>query len=153
MREIASDSIAPIALVWHRRDLRIDDNPALSEAIAQVGDQGKVLGLFIFDPDILDDGVTEGSKVDFMLGCLRELQTSYRRLGSELLLKYGHPVQSIRELAKAVNASHVFFNQDIEPFAIKRDRQATESLQELGVQVQSFVDIGLIAPDAIATQS
>jgi len=153
MREIASDSIAPIALVWHRRDLRIDDNPALSEAITQVGDQGKVLGLFIFDPDILDDGVNEGSKVDFMLGCLRELQTNYRRLGSELLLKYGQPVQSIRELVKAVNASHVFFNQDVEPFAIKRDCQVNEALQELGVKVQSFVDIGLIAPDAIATQS
>ncbi|MFM7888597.1 MAG: deoxyribodipyrimidine photo-lyase, partial [Pseudanabaena sp.] len=63
--EILSEQIA---LVWHRRDLRIDDNPALSAAIAQVGDQGKVIGLFIFDPDILDDGVTEGSKVDFMLG-------------------------------------------------------------------------------------
>ena len=65
-----------IAIVWHRRDLRIDDNPALSAAIAKVGDQGIVLGVFIFDPDILDDGVTEGSKVDFMLGCLRELQAN-----------------------------------------------------------------------------
>ena len=38
----------PIALVWHRRDLRVDDNPALSEAIAQVGDQGIVLGGIYF---------------------------------------------------------------------------------------------------------
>jgi len=144
---------SPIAIVWHRRDLRIDDNPALSEAIAQVGDQGIMVGLFIFDPDILDDGVTEGCKVDFMLGCLRELQANYRRLGSDLLFMHGQPIASICELAKAVNASHVFFNQDVEPFAIKRDREATSALQEIGVKVQSFVDIGLIAPDAIATQA
>ncbi|MEI6332592.1 MAG: FAD-binding domain-containing protein [Pseudanabaena sp. ELA645] len=146
-------STQPIALVWHRRDLRIDDNPALSEAIAQVGDRGSVLGVFIFDPDILDDGLTEGSKVDFMLGCLRELQANYRRLGSDLLFMLGQPVKSICELGKAINATHVFFNQDVEPFAIKRDRSATNALQEIGIKVQSFVDIGLIAPDAIATQA
>ena len=143
----------PIALIWHRRDLRIDDNPALSEAIAQFGDRGNVLGLFIFDPDILDDGVTEGSKVDFMLGCLQELQANYQRLGSNLLFMYGQPINSICNLAKSISATHVFFNQDVEPFAIKRDRQATQSLEELGIKVQSFVDIGLIAPDAIATQA
>ena len=143
----------PIALIWHRRDLRIDDNPALSEAIAQFGDRGNVLGLFIFDPDILDDGVTEGSKVDFMLGCLQELQANYQRLGSDLLFIYGQPINSICDLAKSISATHVFFNQDVEPSAIKRDRRATQSLEELGIKVQSFVDIGLIAPDAIATQA
>ena len=159
MPEIASKSEnetssgQPIALVWHRRDLRIDDNPALSEAIAQVGDHGIVVGVFIFDPDILDDGVTEGSKVDFMLGCLQELQANYRRLGSDLLFMHGQPIASICELAKSTSASHIFFNQDVEPFAIKRDREATNALQEIGVKVQSFIDIGLIAPDAIATQA
>ena len=34
----------PIALVWHRRDLRVDDNPALSEAIAQVRRSGDRAG-------------------------------------------------------------------------------------------------------------
>ncbi|MDX2256868.1 MAG: FAD-binding domain-containing protein [Pseudanabaenaceae cyanobacterium bins.39] len=141
------------ALVWHRRDLRVDDHPALSQAIAQSGDAGKVIGLFIFDPDILDDGVTEGSKVDFMLGCLRELQVNYRKLGSELLFMYGQPVQCLHQLAQVIQATHVFFNEDVEPFALKRDRDARETLQSIGVKVQSFVDIGLIAPDAIATQS
>ena len=143
----------PIALVWHRRDLRIDDNPALNEAIAQVGDRGIVVGVFIFDPDILDDGVTEGRKVDFMLGCLQELQSNYRRLGSDLLFMHGEPVPSLCELAKSIQATHVFFNQDVEPCAITRDRQATQTLQELGIKVQSFVDIGLIAPNAIATKT
>jgi len=158
MPKIANNSAnaiasSPIAIVWHRRDLRIDDNPALSEAIAKVGDRGIVLGVFIFDPDILDDGVTEGSKVDFMLGCLHELQANYRRLGSDLLFMHGSPVSSICDLATTIKASHVFFNQDVEPFALKRDREATGSLQALGIEVQSFIDIGLIAPDAIATQA
>jgi deoxyribodipyrimidine photo-lyase len=145
--------IKPIALVWHRRDLRIDDNHALSEAIAQMGDRGIVVGIFIFDPDILDDGITEGRKVDFMLGCLRGLQAKYRELGSDLLFMNGEPISSICELAKSIQATHLFFNQDVEPLALKRDHQVTKNLQQLGITVQSFIDIGLIAPDAIATQA
>jgi deoxyribodipyrimidine photo-lyase len=139
-----------LTIIWHRRDLRIDDNPALNAA-KELG--GLVFGIFIFDPDILKNIETGGGKVDFMLGCLRELQENYRLLGSELLYFYGKPVQTLKNVVEAFEADRVFFNRDVEPNALQRDNFARDALQEIGVELKGFIDIGLHDPGAIATKS
>jgi deoxyribodipyrimidine photo-lyase len=144
----------PLTLVWHRRDLRIDDNPALFEAsheASQLG--GAVVGIFIFDPAILKSRETGGGKVDFMLGCLQELRENYRQLGSELLFFYGEPVATLRRVAEALQAARVFFNRDVEPSARQRDRDARDVLKQIDVEVKGFIDIGLHDPRAIATRA
>jgi len=64
-----------LTVIWHRRDLRLDDHPAIDYA-QQIG--GQIIGVFIFDPAILkqpsDQLTTGGGQVEFMLGCLAELQ-------------------------------------------------------------------------------
>lgn len=139
-----------LTIVWHRRDLRIDDNPALSAA-AQEG--GLVFGIFIFDPGILKSIETGGGKVDFMLGCLYELQESYRHFGSELLYFHGEPVKTLRHVVEVFQADRIFFNRDVEPNALQRDNAARDALQEIGVELKGFIDIGLHDPSAIATKS
>jgi deoxyribodipyrimidine photo-lyase len=146
------------SIVWHRRDLRIDDNPALAAAAQIVASQdsfhaSSVVGVFIFDPAILKSNMVGGGMVDFMLGCLQELQQSYRNLGSELLFMYGEPVDRLLHLVQALGANRVFFNQDVEPMAIARDNAAKQALEAIGVEVKSFIDIGLHDPTAIATQA
>lgn len=145
-----SESNHNLTIVWHRRDLRVDDNPALHVA-SQHG--STVIGIFIFDPVILKSMETGGGKVDFMLGCLRELQANYQQLGSDLLYFYGEPVKTLRQVAEAFQASRVFFNCDVEPYARQRDNAACDALKEIGVEVNSFIDIGLHDPSAIATKS
>ena len=139
-----------LTIVWHRRDLRVDDHPALNAAVRQ---GGLVFGIFIFDPGILKNSETGGGKVDFMLGCLRELEESYRQLGSELLCFYGEPVKTLRHVAEVFQASQVFFNYDVEPYARQRDRAARDALKEIGVELKGFIDIGLHDPGEIATKS
>ncbi|WP_019498609.1 cryptochrome/photolyase family protein [Pseudanabaena sp. PCC 6802] len=139
-----------LTIVWHRRDLRIDDNPAL-HAASQQG--AIVVGIFIFDPAILKSMETGGGKVDFMLGCLRELQANYQQLGSDLLCFYGEPVQTLRQVAEAFQVKQVFFNCDIEPYARQRDGAARDALKGIGVELKGFIDIGLHDPAAIATNS
>jgi deoxyribodipyrimidine photo-lyase len=143
-----------LSIVWHRRDLRIADHPALFEAAKQ---DGATVGIFVFDPQILEskaaDQTTGGGQVKFMLGCLEELQSAYRALGSDLLFFHGDPVSTMRHAAQVLKAERVFFNQDVEPFALERDRQVCEALAEIGVETQSFLDIALHAPDSISTQT
>ena len=57
-----------------------------------------------------------------MLGCLQELQESYERLGSQLLIIHGEPAKAISQIASALEAKAVFWNLDVEPYAKKRDR-------------------------------
>jgi deoxyribodipyrimidine photo-lyase len=144
------ESTHNLTIVWHRRDLRLDDNPALNAASQ---DGGAVIGIFIFDPVILKSKETGGGKVDFMLGCLRELQANYQKLGGDLLYFYGEPVKTLRQVAEAFQVKQVFFNCDVEPYARQRDTAACDALKEIGVEIKGFIDIGLLDPSAIATKS
>ncbi len=137
-------------LVWHRRDLRLDDNPAMHAAATLAGE---TVGLFVFDPAILNHPDTEGGKVDFMLACLRELRDGYRDAGSELLFACGDPVTVVPQLAADLGATHLHFNRDVEPYAIARDRAVREACQTHGLQVTCFTDIGLHDPRAIKTKT
>ncbi|MCS6960865.1 MAG: FAD-binding domain-containing protein [Pseudanabaenaceae cyanobacterium SKYGB_i_bin29] len=136
-------------LVWHRRDLRLDDNPAVYWAWQ--GDT--VAGVFIFDPAILYSPETGGGKVEFMLGCLQELRESYRELGSDLLFFFGSPPEVWRQIVALCQPQRVFFNEDVEPSALDRDNKVRAVLQELGVEVRSFWDIGLHAPQELQTKT
>jgi deoxyribodipyrimidine photo-lyase len=137
-------------IIWHRRDLRLDDHPALSKAFEI---PGALVGIFIFDPQILQGGMTGAAQVAFMLGCLQELSQNYRALGSELLFFMGDAEKVLKNFAQEIQATHLFFNQDVEPYAIRRDRAVKTCLEEIGIKVESFIDIGLIDPTAIATRA
>jgi deoxyribodipyrimidine photo-lyase len=139
-----------LSIVWHRRDLRLQDNPALNAAAIS---NSVTIGIFIFDPDILKSPETGGGKVDFMLGCLKELQQGYRDLGSKLLLFYGNPIEVLTKLARSLQPQSLFFNQDVEPLAIKRDQLVIQELSAIGIEVKGFLDIALHSPEAIATKS
>lgn len=136
-------------IVWHRRDLRIDDHPALARAVEL---NQEIIGIFIFDPQILQGGMTGTAQVSFMLDCLGELQTSYRQLGSDLWLFMGDAVEVLTQLVQEIKANALLFNQDVEPYALKRDRAVVDAISCLGVNVESFLDISLVNPAAIATQ-
>jgi len=143
-----------LTVIWHRRDLRLDDHPAIAYA-QQMG--GQVIGIFIFDPAILEQPperlTTGGGQVQFMLGCLAELKADYRRLGSDLYFFYGNPVERLSHIALTLKPDHLCFCEDVEPFAIRRDRHACTALEKAGVKVHSFIDLGLHHPQSIRTHA
>ena len=141
---------ASLALMWHRRDLRLHDNTALHAACQQYE---QVLAVFCIDPDILARSDTAAVRVQFMLDSLAELQDSYTTLGGRLIIRRGDPVTVLPRLAREVGAAAVVWNEDVEPYAIERDRQVTEALAGIGVQAQSYQDMLLHEPEAIATQA
>lgn len=139
-----------VGLVWHRRDLRLQDQAALDAAVRQ---RDRVLAVFVIDPDILKRPDTAPIRVQFMLACLAELQEAYANWGGRLVVRQGDPLEQLRQLAAEVGADAVFWNEDVEPYAIARDRRVREGLEADGIAVQTFQDMLLHAPDEIATQS
>ena len=142
--------MSDLILFWHRRDLRISDNLGLSAAAAKTS---QVVGLFCLDPDILNRDDVAPARVTYMIGCLAELQQSYHRLGSQLLIIQGKPEQAIPKLAEALHARAVFWNLDVEPYSKKRDRSVQEALTEQGINTQNFWDQLLHVPGEILTKS
>jgi deoxyribodipyrimidine photo-lyase len=138
-----------LALVWHRRDLRLHDNAALSAATRQFE---RVLGLFVLDPDILQRPDTAPGRVQFMLDALAELQGKYTQLGGRLVLRRGQPLTVLCQLVNESGAIAVFWNDDVEPYAIARDTAVRQGLTAEGIAVQSFQDMLLHGPGQVLTQ-
>ena len=139
-----------LALVWHRRDLRLHDNTALHAAVQQYA---RVMGVFVLDPDILARLDTAPCRVQFMLDSLAELQERYASLGGRLVIRQGPPLTVLPQLVKACQAAAVFWNEDVEPYAIARDRHIAAALTSAGIRPQSYQDMLLHAPAEIGTQA
>ena len=119
------------ALFWHRRDLRIDDNKGLFDALKQ---NEIVHPLFIFDKSILDKLPNNDQRILFIYQEIESLKKSYQNLGSDLWVYYGEPSEIIPKIAQELNCSSVYFNNDYEPYALQRDQEIQVSLNKIKIE-------------------
>ena len=119
------------ALFWHRRDLRIDDNKGLFEALKQ---NEIVHPIFIFDKSILDKLPNNDQRILFIYQEIKSLKKSYQDLGSDLWVYYGEPSEIIPKIAQELNCSSVYFNNDYEPYALQRDQEIQLSLNNIKIE-------------------
>ena len=125
------------SVVWLRRDLRLSDNVALYEACRQ---SGRVCLAFVLDPALLRSGRVGAPIVQGFFEALRSLRARLRALGSDLALLEGDCAEELIRLARCLGASAVFYNQDYEPDALRRDAMVTKTLQGGGIEVHAFLD-------------
>lgn len=141
--------MADLVLFWHRRDLRLADNVGLMAACDRTP---QVVGVFCLDPGILQGDDVAPARVAYLIGCLAELQQRYAEAGGQLLILQGDPRQRIPALAKALGATAVYWNRDVEPYSRQRDKAVVEALKEIGVGFETvFWDQLLHAPGEIRT--
>ena len=127
----------PITFFWFRRDLRLEDNVGLYQAL-QSG--YPVLPLFIFDDAILEHLPKDDARVTFIYESLSKINEKLAEFGSSLLVKKGKIQDVWQQLITEFEVKVLFFNKDYEPYAINRDQQITELLVQNGVKVQAFKD-------------
>lgn len=126
------------AIVWFRRDLRLEDHTALAAAIAQ---GYEVIPVFIFDKIILDKiDDKKDLRLTFIYDSLKEIEEELISYGSSLTILYGDPSVEIPNLAKELKVQKVFFNRDYEPYAIRRDNNVIHELKKLNIDVENFRD-------------
>ncbi|OAZ04792.1 cryptochrome/photolyase family protein [Flavobacterium succinicans] len=127
----------PITFFWFRRDLRLEDNVGLYQAL-QSG--YPVLAVFIFDDAILEHLPKDDARVTFIYESLSKINQKLAEFGSSLLVKKGKTQDVWQQLITEFEVKALFFNKDYEPYAINRDQQITELLAQNGVKVQAFKD-------------
>jgi deoxyribodipyrimidine photo-lyase len=126
-------------ILWFRRDLRLDDHPALSAAAAD----GDVLPIFVVDPAFAGSGAT---RLAFLHDCLTALDAAIRdRGGPGLVIRHGEPDEVVAGLAVEVGASSVHVTRDAGPYGRRRDRAVKDALDAVDV---GFVGTG--TPYAVA---
>ncbi|HEY0954198.1 MAG TPA: deoxyribodipyrimidine photo-lyase [Roseateles sp.] len=125
------------ALVWFRRDLRVDDQAALYHALKSAK---QVFCAFVLDRDILDALPRQDRRVEFILASLQVLDEDLRRLGGALIVRHGCAADEIPRLAAELGVQAVFANHDDEPQALRRDALVAERLGGFHTELRTFKD-------------
>ena len=125
------------ALVWLRRDIRLEDHAALSAACAE---NDEVHIIFVFDQNIIKKlKDSEDKRLTFIHHGLLEVHQELVKNSSGLNVVHGDPVDLIPSFAKKIKANKVYFNRDYESYALTRDRKVRKLLSELKI---STIEIG-----------
>ncbi len=137
-------------IVWLRRDLRVQDNAALSAACAQAE---QVVPLFVFDPDILGREDTGAARVAFLLDALSVLDANLQKLGGRLIIRNGKVPEQIVKAVDEFGADGVFHQREYEPFGVKRDEAVAAALKEKGNIVETFGGLSLFEPPELMSKT
>ncbi len=99
---LPSESIPPGesgCVVWHRRQLRTSDHPALTYAAREYD---TVLPLFVFDPQFYGtDGLACDARIRFLHESLADLDAQYAAVGGQLNYAHGDPIDVLSQLRAA----------------------------------------------------
>jgi deoxyribodipyrimidine photo-lyase len=133
--------------VWHRRDLRLDDQPAIRAALQ---DGGPVACAFVLDERVYHGDDRSPPRVRFLLDGLHDLHARLRERGGGLFLRRGAGESEIALLAGELGARRVHACADDEPFARARDRRAAERLRAAGIELVLHHDLTAVPHGSIA---
>ncbi|MBK6610089.1 MAG: deoxyribodipyrimidine photo-lyase [Sphingobacteriales bacterium] len=127
-----------LSLFWFRRDLRLEDNIGLCQALSS---GFPVLPIFIFDKFILDALENkEDRRVDYIHQALSAINSGLKKHQSKLNTFYGEPLDIFQQLSEKYDIQAVFCNRDYEPQAIKRDTKIYNFFKTQNISFKAFKD-------------
>ncbi|MGV7224928.1 MAG: deoxyribodipyrimidine photo-lyase, partial [Nitrospinales bacterium] len=139
------------SICWLRRDLRLKDHVALSEATCL---SQEVVLVFVFDTTILYKVKDKKDRrVTFIHRSLQELDQKLRKKGSALVVLYGNPIKEIPEFADRIKAQAVFINRDYEPSGKKRDKTVQTACRSRGINLYDIKDQVILEGGELSTKS
>lgn len=137
-------STAPLIL-WFRRDLRLDDLPMLSAALAT----GRpLIPVFILDPET--EGLGAAPKWRLGLG-LQHFADRLAAMGSRLILRRGPALAVLEALVDEVGAAGVMWSRLYDPAAKARDAAVKAALRARGLIAESHSGHLLFEPWTVET--
>jgi len=137
-----------VNIFWFRRDLRLNDNHGLYNALMQ-GEA--VLPIFIFDKNILNELEDKNDRrLDFIVQSLESIHEQLKKHGSGLTTFFSTPIDAYKELVGKYNIKNVFTNHDYEPYAIKRDTEIKAFLETQNIPFYTFKDQVIFEKNEVA---
>ena len=134
-------------LVWFRRDLRLDDNPAWAAATAA---HPEVVALFVLDPRLMASaGPFRRAQ---LIANLVALDQSLTDAGGRLLIRHGDPAQMVARQVERLGVAAVYWNTDVSPFSARRDAQVRAALSD-HVEVTTQSGTFVLPPGSVLTNA
>lgn len=137
---------------WFRRDLRLQDNRALRQALSHAAEHRISLHpIFIFDAHSHARSRCGSVRLRFILECLTNLRDSLRKHGLHLhVLRSSTDVAStLRRCAGAANATHVFAQRGYDGRSRELEHALLSSAQSGQVTFEFVDDFTLCPPEQL----
>lgn len=135
-------------IVWFRRDLRIADNPALSEAAAT----GRpIICLYIFETEI--ERELGGASQWWLHHSLQSLDDDLATVGAKLILRQGQAFRILDMLIEETGANSVYWNRRYDLDPRETDAAIKADLTQRGLTVKSFRANLLSEPWTVKTKT
>ncbi len=137
-------------IFWFRRDLRLDDNIGLNSALSS---GNPVLGIFIFDEDIIENLPKDDARISFIYQKLEEINKRLNTVNSSLLVIKGNPINVFKNLIKEYEIENLYSNLDYEPYAIDRDKKISDLLKKNKIHHLQYKDQVIFGPTEILKEN
>ena len=118
------------AIHWFRQDLRLEDNPALSEASKHY----KLLPIYIFDDFHPEENIMGSASKWWLHQSLNSLKSS---LKGKLSFYRGNPIKILEQLMDSFEITSIYWNRCYEPWSINRDAKIKKTLKEQSIYTES----------------
>lgn len=130
------------AILWFRRDLRLDDLPMLAAA------DGPVIPVFILDPETKALGAAPKWRLGLAIAGFADRLAA---MGSRLILRRGPAVQVLAALARETGAGAVHWSRLYDPASRTRDAGVKTALRAAGLVAESHPGHVLHEPWTVQT--
>ena len=140
-------SEAPV-IVWFRRDLRLADNLALSEAVAS---GAPVLPLYILDDDTPGEFRPGGASRWWLHGSLASLASDFRAKGGALCRRRGNTRDVLAAVLAETKAKAVHTTRLYDPWDVQLADDVARLCKERGPAYRQFSGSLLFEPEDIHT--
>lgn len=99
----------PVCIYWLKRDLRLEDNEALSKAIQ---DKNPCLCIYLFEDIILDDPHYSQRHFDFIKQSLEDINLQLKAYNTKVLVVHAEAVSFFKDLSEKLDIQSVYSHQE-----------------------------------------
>jgi deoxyribodipyrimidine photo-lyase len=129
------------ALVWFKRDLRVQDLAPLAEA----AHFEQALGLVVIEPHWLNSPECDARHVAFLLDCVARLQSDLASRGLTLLVRVGDMPHVLQDLRRDYPFTHLFSTEETGPaWSYTRDIAVADWCRHTGVAWTELPQTGVV---------
>ncbi len=131
----------PVVICWFKRDLRLEDHPALHRAAGN----GIVIPLYIVEPELWQRADASARHYAFLRECLDDLGTRLAARGAPLRIRVGPAVAVLEDLRRRYGVTQLFSHEETGNAATyARDRAVAEWARTQGVTWQELPQCGVV---------
>ncbi len=132
------------SIVWLKRDLRVADHRPLCEAAAR----GRVVVLFVYEPDLIAERTTDPSHYVFIDECLAELEIALAERGGALTYRAGLMPDVLTALHDELGGFDALYSHEETGSAVSyaRDKRVHAWCRSRSVAWHEIPQFGVIRP-------